>query len=108
MLGWTAPDGIDSARLGLCNPAREPSDEDYQDWSGHRQACLSGAWGRRDRNSGVARAASARCGGEVLRQATAEPDRLGGVRRFAPLGAAIARARARGRAAAAAIHQALH
>src|SRR5258708_12584092 len=89
MLGWTAPDGIDSARLLLCNPAREPSDEDYQDWSGHRQACLSGAWGRRDRNGGVARAASARCGGEVLRQAAAQPDRLWGVPRLPPLGPPI-------------------
>src|SRR5258708_36172648 len=99
MLGWTAPDGIDSARLLLCNPAREPSDEDYQDWSGHRQACLSGAWGRRDRNGGVARAASARGGGEGLRPTAAAPGRLGGGGRLPPFGAAISPATGRGAAA---------
>src|SRR6266851_731831 len=47
---------------------REPPNDDYQDWPGYLQACLSGAWRRPERAAGIAPASAAQRDGEVLRQ----------------------------------------
>src|SRR5262250_1532883 len=86
---------------------REPSHDDYQNWSGYRQACLSGARRRRERTDGGPPSASAQRAREVLQQTATDPDRVGSVWRLALLGSAVARAWTRGGFAPAAIHQAI-
>src|SRR6266851_9104482 len=75
---------------------REPPNDDYQDWPGYLQACLSGAWRRRERAAGVAPAGAAQRAGEVLRQTAGDADRAGGLRGLASLGPGVARPGARG------------
>src|SRR5216684_3335239 len=58
---------------------REPPNDDYQDWPGYLQACLSGAWRRRSRATGVAPAGTAQRDGKVLWQAGPDPDRHRGL-----------------------------
>src|SRR5712691_2873313 len=86
---------------------REPPNDDYQDWPGYLQACLSGAWRRRSRATGVAPAGTAQRNGKVLWQAGPDPDRHRGLWSLASLGANAARPGARGGADATAVHQAL-
>src|SRR5216684_5890981 len=93
---------------GVSTPqSREPPNDDYQDWPGYLQACLSGAWRRRSGAAGVAPTSSPQRDGEALRQIAADPDRDRGVRRLASLGSGTARPGPRGGADATAIHQAL-
>src|SRR6266851_3949425 len=68
---------------------REPPNDDYQDWPGYLQACLSAAWRRRERAAGVAPAGAAQRDGEVLRQAASDADRAGSVRGLALLGPGV-------------------
>src|SRR5260370_30150482 len=86
---------------------REPTKDDYQDWPGPLQACLSVAWRGRQRAAGPAPPAWPQTAGTVLCQAAADPDRAGGVRRLASLGAVVVRFGARGGAVAAAIREGL-
>jgi len=56
MLGWTAPNGIECARLWLLKrQQREPSNEHYPDRAGYLQAGVSVAWRRRERSGGALR-----------------------------------------------------
>src|SRR5260370_11814048 len=86
---------------------RETPNDDYEDCPGHLQACLSVAWRRRQRAAGPAPPAWPQTAGTVLCQAAADPDRAGGVRRLASLGAVVVRLGARGGAVAAAIREGL-
>src|ERR1700750_852675 len=106
---WTAPYGI-----ALCqNEVVEISDKgavrgpDYPHWNGYVEAFFSVARGRCRRAAGVAPEAAAQWWGGIFRQATADGDRDGGLRRFAFLGAGTAQAGSRGEADGAAARQGL-
>src|SRR6266404_1384640 len=95
MMGWTAPYGIECARMRLLQisdkgAVREP---DYPHWNGYVEAFFPAARGGCRRATGAAQEAAAQPGAGVLCQAGADRYRNGGVRGGALLGAGVAQTR---------------